>query len=190
MADRRRYLYPAAAGALTAALGWWLVAERDGPPGEPIASEAGETPRYFAETATLRSYTMSGTLDIRVTAQRLEYFADADAWRLSEPRWRRLGNSEGSRRWRGRAERGRLTEDETRGRLSGDVLLTTPGKHGPIRLFTERLWVYLPRDYAETDQRVLVEAPSWQHSGTGAHFWIAEERLNLLADAEGTYAQP
>lgn len=190
MADRRRYLYPLAAGALIAALGWWLVADQDGPPGEPIGTQADQSPRYFATNATFRTYGPSGPLSSRIQAQRFEYYKAADKWQLTQPRWQRFGETEDSRRWRGRAQKGWLTEDETRARLRGDVRLITPGEHGPIRLFTQRLWLHLPRDYAETDRRVRIEASHWQHSGTGAQFWMAEERLNLLANAEGKYAQP
>jgi LPS export ABC transporter protein LptC len=187
MSNPRRFIYPAAALVAIGALGWWLVAERGDQTTRPADPDGTRTPRYYANNATLRSYTSDGVLD---NAQRLEYYPEGDVWHLTEPRWRRRGDNEQRRAWQARADKGRLIDDETRGRLRGDVRLTTPGRHGPIRLYTDSLSLYLPRDYAETDQTVRIKARHWEHTGTGGHFWIAEERFNLLADAEGIYAEP
>jgi LPS export ABC transporter protein LptC len=187
MSNHRRYLYPIMVLVATAALGWWLVREPE--PQQQTLDTGGDkqSPQYYATDATLRAYTVGGALDARVTGQRFEYFGPPDRWHMIEPRWRRLPNEEGGRSWRGRARRGRLSNDETRGRLSGDVVLTTPGQHGPIRVYTQRLWLYFPRDYADTQEHVRIEAPHWQHTGTGGRFWIAQERFSLLSDTEATY---
>lgn len=190
MGNRRRLAYPIAAVAAIGALGWWLVADPGDEGEQRAAASSDPTPRYYANEATLRSYTADdGALDTRVRAQRFEYYKEDDVWHLTKPRWRRRGDGEDRRAWQGQAARGRLRDNETQAVLRGDVRLATPGKHGPIRVYTERLSLYLPRDYAETEKPVRIEARHWQHSGTGGRFWIAEERFNLLADAEGVYAE-
>lgn len=189
MSERRRFVYPVIATAVTAALGWWLVTDREGER-ETAATETEASPRYYATAATLRSYTPSGKLDLRVQGKRFDYFEASDEWQFVEPHWRRLPGADNEDGWRGRAERGRLRDEETRGTLRDNVVLTTQGKHGPVRLYTDRLELFLPRDYAETESRVRIKATHWQQSGTGGHFWIAQERFNLLADTEAVYESP
>ena len=189
MSEQRHYLYPIVAVAATAALGWWLVSEPDSPSDQGRSADGKRSPQYYATDATLHSYTAGGALNARINGQRFDYFSAEDHWQLTEPRWRRLAHGDSGRPWQGRARRGRLSDDETRGRLRGDVVLKTPGKHGPIRVYTDRLRLYLPRDYAETASRVRIKAPHWQHTGTGGRFWIAEERFSLLSDTEAIYDQ-
>jgi len=190
MPELRRHLAPAVAVTVTLAFGWWLAADRD--QGIPPAStaEGDQPPKYYATQATVRRYEPSGRLAGRISAQRLDYVERTDVWALKQPRWQRVANDADTRAWWGRGDRGELRDQETVGYLRSNVVLTTPGRQGPIRLHTNYLRIEPKRDYAETDARVRIEAPHWQQHGTGGQFWLGQQRFNLLAETEAVYDTP
>lgn len=183
----RRFVFPTVAFLLIAALGWWLTSgektERT-----TTGGVSRELPTYFATDATLHSFGVDGRPESRMSARRIDYYDGPDVWVMQQPRWRQAATAEtGAGLWRGRADHGRMRGDQSRARLSGNVILRRRGGNTPLTVTTESLDLKPPENYAETADPVLIRSPDWWMRGVGAHMWLDQQRLQLLSDVEGKY---
>jgi lipopolysaccharide export system protein LptC len=153
---------------------------------EPGAS-VGE-PDVRMEGARLRRFDASGALEYALVAPEVRYFRNAGRAEITSPDltlyedartvWRvssRLGTLLGS----GVGGKG---EDEIR--LEEDVLLEPLEGRRLARLATQSLTLYPDRQYAETDQAVMIDGEGGRTAAAGLEGDLQGGLLKLLSSAE------
>ncbi len=184
--SRLHYLISFVAILLLAAYGNWLlntfkpdVFTRD--------QAARHDPDYYLEGVSATVIDAAGKPRYQLQAQRVEHFPDNNEISLEAPQLEMI--REDDSRWFIRSETGTILENGDRILLHGEVILTQRGREpaSQIKMVTRDLTVLPPEDFAETAQRVIITQSRNQLSGTGMRAYLAEDRLELLADGKGTY---
>lgn len=135
-------------------------------PSQPLTGE----PDIYMDAPEVAQYRPDGTLEYRLLAADAQHFQPEARTLLRAPRLTLFRAEEPP--WSVRADRGTLqrppgTPEETV-LLTGDVVLQAPQQAGdPLRLLTERLTLYPGRQYAETDQDVMIQGRFGQTTATG-----------------------
>lgn len=159
-----------ALGAAGAAL---LVMNRRAPP--TVLPDQGPAltggPDFSMEGADVTQYRADGSLEYRLLANGVRHFASDARTELDRPRLSLFEPEQPP--WHISARHGVLRRPPTGApeeqvSLRGNVTLTqTPANHGPVRLVTPSLRVYPRRQYAETDQDVMIEGDVGRTTATG-----------------------
>ena len=171
---------------LTAAvLVLWLPGERPPTTQQPRPPSDAD---YYMERFQLLQSDAQGRARHWLRAVHLAQYGDITHLRQPELV---LRGDEGAVPWRLRADTGRL-EQESRVFLQGEVQIQrlNTGERPGLRILTPSLRLDLERKIAETAQAVTVLAPQGQLQARGLRLSLQEQRLQLLAQVRGTYAQP
>jgi lipopolysaccharide export system protein LptC len=140
-----------------------LIRDRDPTRGTGalLFPEVGEGPDVYLEQAALRQYAANGALQYRLRSDEVRFFEFEGVTRLRAPEL--LLFEGGGHPWRIRAELGTIQradpEDESGDvvLLRNDVVLDQPQRPDPLRLTTSELTLFPDRQYAETDQAVIID---------------------------------
>jgi lipopolysaccharide export system protein LptC len=132
--------------------------------------DADGKPLYRLQAAVINHYPDDKSLALQ--APLLEYF------RHQLPPWTAI------------AEAGRVYDEGRQVFLDGNVSMYLPpvGKQTATELHTDNLVILPEDDFAETSARVNIISGSSQLKGTGMRAYMAEGRLEILANGEGIYA--
>lgn len=150
-----------------------LVMERSAGPPVPTLPPApleGE-PDIYMEAPVVSQYREDGSLEYRLVAQRASHFEGAAMTRLARPRLTLFRQARTP--WTVSARDGTLRRPlpgmgEEAVALEGDVVLEQTRADGEqVRLTTESLRLYPQRQYAETDQDVMIESLFGRTMATG-----------------------
>lgn len=176
-----------------------LVMDRRGPTTPPMSAAldlSGE-PDFNMDGAAVSQYRDDGTLEYRLLATSIRYYEAQARTELDRPR---LSLHDPERQpWHVSAERGELRRppygaSEEQVSLRGDVTLEqTPEGHGPVRLRTPELRLFPRRQYAETDQDVMIEGDIGRTTATGLQGDLQLGILNIFSADGGrvsTVLQP
>jgi lipopolysaccharide export system protein LptC len=174
--------------ALAAALSSWLLwqlREEDGPPqlvGPPRSD-------YHVDQFELLAFDEAGAEAFSLRGPRLSRHPALGTFDIEQPRLRLPGEGEG---WQGRAERGWISADATRVRLTGNVDLRggAPRRGGALRLRSEELELLPRENRALSAQPVTVTGPGSILRGRGLRADLDAKRVELLAEVTGRYEPP
>lgn len=155
-------------------------------------------PDVYMESPVVSQYRDDGTLEYRLTATRASHFEQLALTRLAGPQLMLFRDGE-AHPWQVSAREGTLRRPpdgaaEEVVALSTDVTLeqTQPdGEH--VRLTTGYLDLYPRRQYARTDQNVMIESTYGRTTATGLQGDLKLGKLTLLSIQNGrvrTVLQP
>jgi len=124
-------------------------------------------------------YTLNGA--------RLEHFPDNGSIDIVQPKIK-LFRAKLSP-WHVNAEFARVLNKGTLIHLNGKVAMQRPRskKEAKIKLDTSNLTINTKLDYAETKDKVFIQTEKHQLKATGMRVYLADGRLELLSNVEGTY---
>jgi lipopolysaccharide export system protein LptC len=95
--------------------------------------------------------------------------------------------------WKITANSGRLSSDQDRVVLRGQVEITRNANENTpaLQVLSEELTATISKGYVETDKMVTIKSGKDQLQGTGMRAWLGESpRIKLLSDVRGHYAAP
>ncbi|MEX0385486.1 LPS export ABC transporter periplasmic protein LptC [Spiribacter onubensis] len=179
----RRIVISIAAIGIAYLLVWQLFIQQD-EVGSPDKT-AGPALTAYARAIEITATDIDGRVAWQIRSPAARFYDNEDFWQLDAPEWH--VTTETGPPWLGEAVRGRSWADETRARLTGDVVMRRLGPDGETRLETQRLDLQIPERYAETDQAVTLVGPGYRVEGIGARAWLDEERIQLLENTRGRY---
>lgn len=150
-----------------------LVLRGRDPSAVPLEPMPGPStnPDFYMDGAAISQYRSDGSLEYELSAARIRHFATDARTELERPRLS-LHDPEAPP-WNASAEHGVLRRPPTgateeRLDLDGSVVLEQiPPGHGPVRLETPSLTLYPRRQYAETDQDVMIRGDMGRTTATG-----------------------
>lgn len=142
---------------------------------------------YYLDDITATLMDASGKPRYRLLASRLEHYADDNTIEINKPVLNVLKNKK--LEWKITSESGVILDSGNEIHLKGKVTISQEAskEQSATNLYTRDLRIYVPKEYAETDEKVLVKHDQSQLSGTGMKFYLAKSRLELLANGRGTY---
>jgi len=183
---RNKRLFPVVVVGLLVALGTWLARDRDAEGPAPLAEDEARTDAYV-RGATVLSADAAGNWQYELRSPRMAHYPVDGVWILTAPEvtfFRADGPD-----WGGHAEQGRVWDDRDEAELIGDVELDRPAAPDMpwIEVRTRDLRIQPERGYAETAAPTQMRQPSGTLSGTGARFYLNEERIELLSNVKGHY---
>ena len=184
--SRLHYLISFLAVLLLAAYGNWLL-DTFKPDVFRKDQASRHDPDYYLEGVNATVIDASGRPRYQLQARRVAHFPDNNEISLDAPELEMIRADD--ERWFIRSETGTILENGDRILLHGKVVLRQRGTDpdAQIEMRTRDLTVLPKEDFAETSQRVIITQSSNQLSGTGMRAYLAEDRLELLADGKGTY---
>jgi lipopolysaccharide export system protein LptC len=170
------------------ALGTWYLAERSmqadiGPAAGSVKHERD----YFVERFELIRLNNQGRPLYRMTAKRLDHFADDDSTEYEEPRLVSLDTTRP--RMTLSANQGRSTREAEQTHLYGAVRLTRAAtdKRPEMRMDSDYVLVLAEQEIARTDRPVRITSGASWLTGVGMEFDNRTQRLDLLSQVRGTW---
>ncbi len=187
---RLHYLIILLAVVLIAAYSSWLLTAFK-PKQQADQQAVRHEPDYFLEEATATVINAAGLPRYRLKAQKVEHYPDDGSVKLLQPRMR-IHRKDKLPPWRITSEQGRILNRGDLIHLDGRVTMIRPAsrRYAKAELFTRDLLILPQEEYAETDARVLLKSNGSQLRGKGIRVYLAEGRMELLAEGEGTYVSP
>jgi lipopolysaccharide export system protein LptC len=181
----RRMLLLLAFVALLVVVTGWLSRKSEIPaPGDSEA--ARNLPDYFMRDIESLITDKSGRASHRLNAVALFHYPQGDLSKLEQPDVTVLSDTDGG--WHASAVEGAYRGTLHELRLDGDVRVTQRGER-EMRLLTETLTIDTQRNYAETAAAVTLEGPASRLQGVGMQLYGDEQRLLLLSEVRGRYAE-
>lgn len=145
---------------------------------------------YYLSGMILDSFKPDGSLNYRITADRVTHYPDGDISVLSLPElsW----NEAAGHSWLMTAQRGVLRPDTMSSQdsllLENEVNATQTGQTGNVlTINTDNLMVLPDAREATTETAVLIQRANLRIAGTGMHAWLAQDRIQLLSQVKGQY---
>ncbi len=150
-----------------------LVLRARDPSTVPLDPMPGQTisPDFYMDGADIAQYRGDGSLEYELSAARIRHFASDARTELEHPRLSL--HDPDAPPWKASAERGVLRRPPTGAseeqlHLDGAVILEqAPPGAGPVRLETPSLTLYPRRQYAATDQDVMIRGDMGRTTATG-----------------------
>lgn len=141
-------------------------------------------PDLSGEGIRFTQYRTDGSTHYQLAATAIEQFNDEGIANLTQPDLN-LTSLDGPP-WQASAKRGYIREQQYKGNkeevvyLQDDVILIqTHPKHGTMTMKSNTLFVYPAREYAQTDQDVMIDSPVGRTKAAGLHVDLATGVLNL-----------
>jgi lipopolysaccharide export system protein LptC len=145
-------------------------------------------PDIYMEGAVLRQFGADGLLQYELTTATLRFFEHNDTAHLEAPLL--ILYDSARRAWQVRALEGVLHSPTVSGagadrvRLLNDVLLEPVERREQIRLSTSMLTLYPDRQYAETDQAVIIDGDVGRTAAAGLEGDLQGGLLKLFSSPE------
>lgn len=139
-------------------------------------------PDLYMRNATITQFTKSGVKQHRINAARFTHFPLTDITTLKQPDMTLYATEPGENPWDVIAKNGRvlpkvLFRDEVI-ELWDDVLAIQSDPEGNfINIRTDSLTIYPATDYAETDQKVIIDDNSGRTTAAGMKAYFEEGRF-------------
>lgn len=170
---------------ITAYAGWLSSLIQPGT--APDQEAARHVPDYFMNTVDATLISPEGQRIYLLRASRISHYPDDDSLEMNQPDLHYYP-PEGPT-WEVVSDSGRIYDDGARVFLDGAVNMTRPAGNGtlPLQLTTRDLLIRPRQNYAETAARAIITSQDSRLAGTGMQFYLAERRLELLANGEGHY---
>ncbi|MCL7461480.1 LPS export ABC transporter periplasmic protein LptC [Pseudomonas sp. NW5] len=169
---------------LLAAIGYWNIRPESFMASAPL--EEAETIDFYAEKARSIQFQADGSLDYRLTAERLEHVQATDLTRISAPAL--LLHRGREQPWQVRSQRGEVLPGGDQVELIEQVQVERTDARGrQIRLHTERLSVFPEREFASTAAAVRIEAANGVTTATGLEAYFKDGRMRLLSNVRGQH---
>ena len=142
---------------------------------------------YYLDDITTTLMDAKGKPRYRLTAKRLEHYTDTDTIEITQPVLNIMKNKHQD--WNIISESGVILNSGDEIHLQGKVTIKQEAhaKQPATYLYTRNLRIQVSKEYAETDEKVLIKRGGSKLSGTGMKLYLAESRLELLANGRGTY---
>lgn len=182
----RRLRIPLTLASLTAllvSLGYW----KSNPSDElnAIRSKAS-TIDFFVINARAVQYQSNGKPQYEMTAEKLEHLQASDVTLLSKPDL--VFFRPPATPWQARSEHGEMSPQGEEIELVEAVQIERPdGRRRPSILSTSRLSVFPEREYAQTQQAVMIEAANGVTTATGMKAYLNDGRIHLLSNIRGQH---
>tara|TARA_R110002073_G_scaffold37559_16_gene108246 strand:+ start:20327 stop:20938 length:612 start_codon:yes stop_codon:yes gene_type:complete len=159
-----------------------LFMERDQAEEQQPENLSRNDPDLYMRNATITQFTKSGVKQHRINAARFTHFPLTDITTLKQPDMTLYATEPGENPWDVIAKNGRvlpkvLFRDEVI-ELWDDVLAIQSDPEGNfINIRTDSLTIYPATDYAETDQKVIIDDNSGRTTAAGMKAYFEEGRF-------------
>jgi lipopolysaccharide export system protein LptC len=142
---------------------------------------------YFLEDISATLMDAKGKPRYRLTATRLDHYADNDTIEITKPVLNVLRDNQ--LEWNIISDTGVILKQGEEILLNGDVTIKQDAraKQPATVLHTRNLRIQLPDEFAATNENVVIHHGLHRLSGTGMNLYLAGNRLELLAKGKGTY---
>lgn len=142
---------------------------------------------YYLEDISATLMDAKGNPRYRLTATRLDHYADNNTIEMTKPVLNILKNDQ--QEWNIISETGVIQNQGNEILLNGKVTIKQDArtKRPATVLHTRNLRIQVPDEYAETNEHVVIHHGLHRLSGTGMNLYLAGSRLELLAKGKGTY---
>ncbi len=146
----------------------------------------GPRPRYALRDAEWTRLDTDGKAQFHITAATINYYENESAI-MSNMTMDGLGGEKGA--WTLSSPAGEMPAHQERILLKKPVVITGQSDQtgGPIKLFTDQLWVDNTRKEIYTESPLRMTQGEQQATATGMNADWAGEKLNLLHDVKVTY---
>ncbi|MDY6891237.1 MAG: LPS export ABC transporter periplasmic protein LptC [Pseudomonadota bacterium] len=152
----------------------------------PLANRGAERIDFFIRQARITHWNRQGETAQKLNAPLLRHYPEPGELRLDDPVV--LIPREQGGEFRVLARQGRMPDSQERIILAGEVQLhDNPPSGSGSELLTERLTLYPPRDYAETDLPVKVVRDKDVTTSHGMEVFFDQQRIELLSEVTGRY---
>jgi len=178
-------LFPLLVALVLAVLSYALErAVREGPLGpEPRRHD----PDYIVDVFVMTAYGTDGSVESRITADRITHFPDDGTTDVVAPRL--VFSKPGSPRYRGRAQRGSVADDGEEVFLYDDVVLIreADAQRPEARLETDFLHIVGGPAIARSDREVRLRDGASKLSGRGMEYHHETGRFLLRTEVRGQF---
>ena len=152
----------------------------------PLVTDPAQ-PDFFMENPRILQRNEEGRPRYRLESEQARHLASNDSTELSAPRLLFYREDE-AQPWETISRKAYTYDNADRVELVGDVQIEQRLPGQPRRkLSTEALTVFPPRDYAETDQDVKIEAARGVTTATGMQLYFNDGRVTLLSNVRGQH---
>jgi lipopolysaccharide export system protein LptC len=188
LSDRLALAFPVFAVALLTALSFWLDAVVR--TADPRDAAVRHDPDFIVDNFTARQTGPEGLLVHTLHAQRMTHYLDDDTSHLEKPHLVHV-TAKGLE-VTAKADRAQLSGDGQSLQLSGNVRMTRAPVAGQseLVLLTESLLVNPDRNFARTDEPVVIRNATSRTDAVGLEFDYATRQLDLLRDVRTTWQSP
>ncbi len=168
-----------------------LPAREKAAPATALPADLADAPALHMREATILQFREDGSMSYRLLAERLRHFDDEQRTNLDRPRLTLEGEAE-EPPWELGAARGFVTTASTADRAAEEVVYLRDAVHMErkrgggqfLRLDTSALDYYPGREYAETDQDVMIDTDIGRTRAVGLKCELREGLLYLSSNAE------
>ena len=155
----------------------------DASPSEMLSEE----PNLYLEDAVISQYQEDGTLSYELASSRIRYFEDRNLTRLETPDLQMYQTDKPP--WSARADQGEIKQQATPEDIQEEVIYLhqnvyleqTRGERF-ISLTSEDLYIYPDRQYAETDQAVMIDTNTGRTKAVGLAADLERSVLELSSN--------
>ncbi|GAA0788158.1 LPS export ABC transporter periplasmic protein LptC [Marinobacterium sediminicola] len=183
LSQRQRLLI--AATLVAAPLFWWGLGSPEDSDSQ-VSSTSVEQVDFFIRSAEITRWKNDGNVGQILTTPLMQHYPDRAAMILETPLTRVPAAAD--REYLLSADEGTLPDSQEQILLAGNVQLhDNPATGLPGLVTTDQLTLYPPRDYAHTDQPVLIKRGQDTTSAIGMDLYFDQQRIDLLSDVKGEY---
>lgn len=171
-------------------LSWWMPVEQ-GPVSRLVtAPEKRHIFDYYLDDFDLTTMNAAGRPRYYLQAQGMSHYADDDISELAQPQLTVYRDKAAP--WVIRSREARVAAGGESVLLQGDVKVERPtqDRRGRLEIDTSALRVVPAKEYAETDQPVLIVTDFGETRAIGMQADLKQQQLQLLAQVRGDYAKP
>jgi len=175
--------------AALVSLSWWMPVEQ-GPVSKLVTGiKKRHIPDYYLGDFDLTTMNAAGRPRYYLQAKAMSHFADDDTSEVAQPQltvYRRA-----SVPWTIRSRQARVAAGGESVLLQDDVKVERPtqDRRGGLEIDTSVLRVVPAKEYAETDQPVVIVTDFGVTRATGMQADLKQQQLRLLAQVRGEYAK-
>ncbi len=167
------------------AASWWVVTDLSDP--DTVGdSVSGDLPEFYMEKFSTTTMDENGRPKHTLTGERMTIYPNQTK-EVEQPHL--IVYEENRPPWHATSERVEVSADDTLMVLYGDVRLWRNNEAGVLELEmeTRQLSVFRDKDYAVTDEPVVIRTPSTKTTGTGMRVYKESRRLKLLSGVKTIY---
>lgn len=172
-----------------ASLSWWMPVEQ-GPVSKLVtAPEKRHIPDYYLGDFDLTTMNAAGRPRYYLQAQGMSHYADDDTAEMAQPRLTVYRHEAAP--WVVRSREAQVAAAGESVLLQGDVKVERPAqdRRGRLEIDTASLRVVPAKEYAETDQPVVIVTDFGVTRAIGMQADLKQQQLQLLAQVRGEYAK-
>ena len=142
-------------------------------------------PDFYLNQFKATEYRTSGQVRYYFVADQAQHFPDGDYTLVERPDVTLY--DERGLPWLTRAMKGRVTTNYETVKLWDQVVMQRDTPADPLELTTRAMTLFPQRDFAETEQAVLITSLNSRITGTGMKAYLDQERVELLDDVKVTH---